>query len=67
MSTAPIDVEPLAYRPQAAAAALGVSKSRLYELVASGQIRARRLSPQVMVIPRAELERYIDAQRKRDR
>ena len=50
----------LAYRPADAAAALGISRSRLYELMAAGKITGRKISPQVTVITRAELERYLD-------
>ncbi len=50
----------LAYRPADAAAALGISRSRLYELMAAGKITGRKISAQVTVIPRAELERYLD-------
>jgi hypothetical protein len=40
---------------------LGMSKSRLYELMARGEITARKAAPQVTLITRAELERYLDA------
>lgn len=49
----------LLYRPEEAALAIGVSRSRIFELLAAGQIesvtigRSRR-------IPRAGLERYVD-------
>lgn len=50
----------LAYRPADAAAALGISRSRLYELMSAGKITGRKISLQVTVITRAELERYLD-------
>lgn len=51
----------VAYRPRDAARVLGIGRSRLYELIAAGEIRARKVSPQITLIPRAELERYLDS------
>lgn len=53
--------QPIAYRPADAARAIGISTNSLYELIASGRIEARKLSPQVTVIRHDELVRFIDA------
>jgi excisionase family DNA binding protein len=50
---------PIAYRPRDAALVLGVSRSRLYELIAAGEITARKCGAATL-IPRSELERFIN-------
>jgi excisionase family DNA binding protein len=57
VAPAPTDI-PLAYRPNAAAKILGISRSRLYELLAAGAIRAHKQGS-ITLVPRAELERYL--------
>lgn len=57
MST-PTVVEPLCYRPAEAAQLLRVSRARLYELLATGEIQARKLGAATL-IERSELERYV--------
>lgn len=52
-------VERLAYRPQEAAAALGISKSRVYELMATGQLHYRQVSTQCRLVPRAAIDAYL--------
>jgi len=49
MST-PTDTIPLAYRPAAAAERIGVSRSRLYELIATGEITARKLGSSTLIL-----------------
>jgi excisionase family DNA binding protein len=56
----------LAYRPTQAARIIGVSRARIDELIRAGQIRARKPSARVTLIPRAELERWLDAQPERE-
>jgi excisionase family DNA binding protein len=53
------DQSPLALRPAEAARALGVSRSRLYELLAQGELKARKLGASTL-IERVEIERYIE-------
>jgi excisionase family DNA binding protein len=57
----PTDSDALAYRPAQAASVLGISVSRLYELLASRQLHARKPSSRVTLIPRSELERFLDS------
>lgn len=55
----PEDQSALAYRPAQAAEQIGVSRSRFYELVAEGKIRAKKLG-HATIIERAELARYLE-------
>lgn len=48
---------PLLYRVPDACAAIGVGKSRLYELVNAGRIRPVKIGRSTL-IPRTELERF---------
>lgn len=48
-------VEKLAYRLPEAASALGVSRSSVYRLIASGELRAAKVGGST-VIPKYELE-----------
>ena len=50
--------EPLAYRVEGAAAAIGVSRSKVWELVATGDIPARKLAGATVVL-RSDLEAYL--------
>ncbi len=52
-------VRPLAYRPKDAATVLGVSRSTIYEMIAEGQIAAKKFGA-ATVIPHSELERVLD-------
>ena len=52
--------KPLAYRPKDAAALLGISRSTLYEMIASGKIEARKLGG-ATIIRHEELVRVLDA------
>jgi excisionase family DNA binding protein len=54
-----IPVRPMFLRPIEAAALLSVSRSRLYELLASGTIPAIKLDGTLRV-PRAGLEKLVD-------
>lgn len=56
---APAVVERLAYRPPEVAAVLGISKSRVYELMASGRLEYRQISTQVRLIPRTAIEAFL--------
>jgi excisionase family DNA binding protein len=48
-------VDRIAYRPTEAAAALGLSRSRVYELMAEGQLAYRQIG-QTRLIPRTALD-----------
>jgi excisionase family DNA binding protein len=50
-------IEPLFLRPVTAAAMLGVSRSRLYEMLNSGAIPAVRLEGRTWRIPKAALDK----------
>jgi excisionase family DNA binding protein len=56
-------VERLLLRPAEAAEALGVSRSRAYELIAAGELPSVRVGGSVRV-PVAELRRWIAARTK---
>jgi excisionase family DNA binding protein len=51
----------IAYRPPEAAAALGLSRSHLFQLLASGDIRSTRVGG-IRLIPREALEEWLSAQ-----
>jgi excisionase family DNA binding protein len=51
-------VEPAALRPSHAAPYIGVSRARLYELIQTGHIEARKLGSATVVL-RTELDRYL--------
>lgn len=51
-------IDPAAYRPATAAEYIGVSRARLYELIQSGHIEARKLGSATVVL-RSELDRYL--------
>lgn len=57
----PTDAPPadaLAYAPADAAQRAGISRSRLYELIAAGEIPARKLGTRTLIL-RADLEAYL--------
>lgn len=54
--------EHVAYSPDQAAEQLGVGKSLLYELMASGEIQYIRIG-RLRRIPHAELVRFVDSKR----
>ena len=54
-----MDAAPLLYRPEEAARALGTSRSRLFELLASGDVQSVQIG-RSRRIPRAALEDYVD-------
>ncbi len=58
-----MDTPPLLYRPEEAARALGTSRSRLFELLASGDVQSVQLG-RSRRIPRAALEEYVDRLRR---
>lgn len=51
----------LLLKPEESADALGVSRSRIYELMADGSIRSLKLG-RARRIPASELERFIERQ-----
>lgn len=54
----PDPLDRLAYKPQAAADALDISRAQLYRLIAAGAIRTVTIG-RSRRIPRAELERIV--------
>jgi excisionase family DNA binding protein len=50
----------LAYRPAEAAVALGIGRSRLYELLQAGMIPTRKLGPSTLIL-RADLLAFLDS------
>lgn len=59
MSTT-ISPERLCFSPADAAKMLGIGRSTLFDLLARGEIRARKLGTRTL-IPAAELQRYVDS------
>lgn len=55
---ATVTATPLAYSPNEAAKAIGHSRTRVYELIASGQLRAKKDGRRTVIL-HAELERYL--------
>ena len=55
------EVDRILYRPAEAAEAIGVSRSRIYELINSGTIPSIRLGNTVRV-PVADLEKWVSDQ-----
>lgn len=55
-----IDRERIAYRPAEAADVFGISRAMLYELIARGDIPARKLGARTLIL-RTDLERYAAA------
>lgn len=53
-------IEPLVLGVKDAAAFVGLSKSRLYELIADGAIEARKLGART-VVPVASLRAYVES------
>ena len=54
----PIDMRPLAYRIELAAEAVGISKSKMYELASKGAIRTRRIEGATVIL-RSDLEAFV--------
>lgn len=55
-----MNLEPIALGVKDAAAFIGLSKSRLYELIATGDIEARKLGHRT-VVPTASLRAFVEA------
>ncbi len=53
-------IEQILYRPIEAARALGVSRTRIYELVQTGDLPHIRLGGKAIRIPRLALERLVE-------
>lgn len=51
-------VQPIAYRPDSAAEVTGLSRTRIYELIASGEIPARK-DGRCTVILHEDLEAFV--------
>ncbi len=49
---------PIAYRPKEAALAMGISEALLYELIATGEISARKLRGATVLL-RSDIEAYL--------
>lgn len=58
ITTEEIDMRPLAYRVEAAAAAAGFGKSKMWDLIAKGRIRAVRFDG-VTLILHSDLEAFL--------
>lgn len=54
----------LLYKPEAAAAALGIGRSKLFELIAAGQLETVRIG-RARRIPAEALEEYVARLRRR--
>ena len=54
-------IERLLYRPAAAADAIGVSRSRIYELIASGEVPSVRVG-RTLRVPVDALRRWVEQQ-----
>ena len=52
-------MERLAYRPAEAATALGISRSRIYELITEGRLTKRKIG-KVSVIPAESLKALLE-------
>jgi excisionase family DNA binding protein len=52
------DVEKLAYRPHQAAAAMGISRRKLYNLMGDGSLHSVK-SGNARLIPRSAIERFL--------
>lgn len=57
----PGTVDRILYRPAEAAEAIGVSRSRIYELISSGEIPSVRVG-KVVRVPVATLHAWVDQQ-----
>jgi len=55
-----MQIEPLVLGVKDAAAFIGLSRSRLYELISNGSIEARKLGARTL-IPTAALRAYVEA------
>lgn len=54
------EADKLAYSVHEAAQATGLSRARIYQLVAAGQLPARGVGTRRMVIRRSDLQAFID-------
>lgn len=55
------DNQPISYSVQNAAAAVGISRAYLYQLIGEGKIVARKIGSRT-VIPADELRRFVNSQ-----
>lgn len=59
-SVVSIQTQALAFRPDQAAEAIGISRSALYELLRSRKLKGRKIGGATIVL-RSELERFLQA------
>ena len=59
VALATVVMRPLAYRPKDAAAALGISKTTLYDMIAKGKLESRKLEGATVILYE-ELRRVLD-------
>jgi excisionase family DNA binding protein len=52
--------EKLAYSPAEVMAMLGIGKNTIYNLIASGKLSAKRIGNRKWLIPRVELEKFLE-------
>lgn len=60
MQDSPHTIAPRLLRPRQAAQALGVGNTRLYELIATGELETVRLGPRATGIKLSSIEAFID-------
>ena len=53
-------MEQLLVKPMVAAEAIGVGRSKMYELLASGEIKSIRLGPRLIRIPTYALKEWVE-------
>lgn len=58
---APAAVERLAYKPNEAAAALGIGRNRVFELMKSNELASVKYG-RTRLIPRKAIERFLDTE-----
>lgn len=55
----PSTTSKLAYRVSEAAAAIGVSRSKMWQLIAQGRVKAVKIDTRTTVVSRQELESFL--------
>jgi excisionase family DNA binding protein len=51
-------IQPYTFNVPTAAAAIGISRARLYQLIGAGDLEARKVGSKTVVL-RSEIERYV--------
>ena len=54
-----INIEKIGYRPKEVATYLGVSLATVWNYIKQGKLKTKKLSPQVTIITKEELEKFI--------